>query len=390
MSLRVVTTTSEFESLQSAWDALYRSNPNHTPFQSWEWNFAWWKNFGDEDSLRLLLIHEDDQLVGIAPFYLRKKFYGFPLRHLGFIGQKRGDYLDFVVAAGREPFFFHEIREYLKSGNENWQLVELKDVPENSTNLPHLFQQMRDAFPLFGVEHQRICVSIPLTTDWESFLQTLSKRTRKDVGYDRRFLDKTFKTEFKIFTNSSAVFDGFRDLVTIYQARWQQEKGAGRFAEESVFKFEEEVCRRLSHRGDYRLYLLYADGQPAAGLAGYVSNGKYYGDTYAHAPQFHKFSAGNVLLGMAIEDCIQNRWSELDLSRGDEPYKFKWNGQAKRNCHIKIFHDRFAAARAAFFEGVYEKASESKRLNDWLARYRRLRYGDHHETTNDQRSATKN
>lgn len=388
MSIRVVTTTSEFENLQTAWDALYRSNPNHTPFQSWEWNFAWWKNFGDEKSLRLLVVENEGRVIGIAPFYLRKKFYGFPLRHLGFIGQKRGDYLDFIVTAGQEALFFRTLGEYLKSAIDEWQLVELKDVPENSVNLPHLFREMRENFPLFGVEHQRICVSIPLTADWEGFLQTLGKRTRKDVGYDRRFLDKNFKTEFKIFTNSSAVFDGFRDLVTIYQERWQEEKGAGRFAEDNVFKFEEEVCRRLSQRGDYRLYLLYADGRPAAGLAGYVSNGKYYGDTYAHAPQFHKFSAGNVLLGRAIEDCIQNKWSELDLSRGDEPYKFKWNGQAKRNCHIKIFRNRFAAARAALFEGIYEKASGSKRLNDWLARYRRLRHGNRDASA--QRSKTQN
>ncbi|MCG3155190.1 MAG: hypothetical protein DKINENOH_01792 [bacterium] len=375
MSLRVITTTAEFERLQPVWEAVYRSNANHTPFQSWEWNFAWWRNFGEERSLRLLLVEHDGQALGLAPFYLRTRFYGFPLRHLGFIGQKRGDYLDFVVAAGQEAAFFRAVCAYLQQGEEGWQVLELKDMPENSTNLQPLFTELREGFPLFGVEHQRLCVTVPLTPDWESFLQTLGKRTRKDVSYDRRYLDRHYKTEFKIFTNSTAVFDGFRDLTAIYQARWQEEKGAGRLAEESVLKFEEEVCGRISQRGDYRLYLLYADGKPAAGLSGFVSNGKYYGDIYAHAPEFQKFSAGNVLLGMAIEDCIQNGWRELDLSRGDEAYKLRWNGRIKRNCHLKIFRDRFAAARAALFEGLYERASESTTLNQMLARYRRWRYG---------------
>jgi CelD/BcsL family acetyltransferase involved in cellulose biosynthesis len=375
MSSRVITTLQEFENLRPVWEELYRSSANHTPYQSWEWNLAWWKHFGSEGRLRLIVIEENERIIGIAPFFLRTSFFGVPLKHYGFIGQKRTDYLDFIIQAGSEPIFFRELAKHFKELQEDWQFLELKDVPDTSTNLPHLYREFGSVFPNFGLDLQRVCVTVPLTNEWESFLQTLGKRTRKDVGYDRRYLEKNFATEFKILTNSNAVFEGFRDLTSIYEARWVEEKGASRLAEAEVAKFEQEICERFSQNGDYRLYMLYANGKPAAGLSGYVKNDKLYGDIYAHTPELHKYSVGNVLLGFAIEDCISHGWKELDLSRGEEAYKFRWNGQPKRNYHIKIFRNRMAEAKAAFAEGMYEKATQSETLNKMLVRYRKWKYG---------------
>ncbi|MGH7491764.1 MAG: GNAT family N-acetyltransferase [bacterium] len=375
MPFRIITNTQEFANLQSIWDELYRSNANHTPYQSWEWNFSWWQHYGETSGLYLIVIEENERALGLAPFFRRTKFFGWPLAHLCFLGQKRTDYLDFLVRAGAEPVFFRELRECLKSLQSDWRFVELKDMPDRSLNWTHLFREVSEAFPLFEIDMQRVCVTIPLTPDWESFLQTLGKRTRKDVGYDRRYFEKNFAVDFKIFTNSSAVFEGFRDLAQIYEARWVAEQGASRLAESNVAKFENEICERFSQRGDFRLYMLYANGKPAAGLSGYMKNDKLYGDIYAHAPELQKFSVGNVLLGRAIEDCITLGLKELDLSRGDEAYKFRWNGQPKRNHHIKIFRDRMAAAQASFAEGIYEKAYHSRFLNKLLASYRRWRFG---------------
>jgi CelD/BcsL family acetyltransferase involved in cellulose biosynthesis len=376
MAIRVVTSLDEFSALQPVWNELSQANPNHTPYQTWEWNFTWWKHFGGPDRLRLLLAEEGGQLIGLAPFFLRKTFYGWPLPHLGFIGQKRSDYLDFVVRAGAEANFFQQLCKHLQENKDEWLFVELKDVPDASTNLPFFFREVGKYFPALGWEAQRVCVTVPLATAWEDFLNTLGKRTRKDVGYDRRFLEKNFTVDFKIFTNSSMVFDGLGDLVKVYRSRWQNEKGATRFEEDKVAKFEREICELFSRTGVYRLYLLYANNNPVAGLSGYVRNEKFYADAYAHDPALHKYSVGNVLLGLAIEDCIKNQWCELDLTRGDESYKFRWNGQTKRNYHLKIFRSRTGMALASMAEAVYERAAASPFLNRLLALYRRLRFAN--------------
>ena len=375
MTSRVVTNTDEFENLQKTWNELYNSNPHHTPYQSWEWNYTWWKNFGVDERLRLIVIEEGHKLVGIAPFYLRKTFYGFPLSHFGFIGQKRTDYLDFIIADGEQEKFFSEFSKCLKELETEWRFIDLKDIPQASPNIDYLLNGICDTYPFFSFDLKRLCVTLPLTDEWQTFLKTLGKRTRRDVNYDRRYIQKHCSVDFKIYTNASFTLKGFDDLVAIYQSRWEEEQGAGRFADEAVSRFEKEICHRFSNTGDYRLYLLYANEQPVAGLAGYIKNKKYYADIYAHSPAYHKYSVGNILLGRAIEDCIGLQLTELDLSRGDERYKFRWHGQPKRNYHIKIFRNRVTQAQAAIAEQLYESASESQWLNNALANYRRFRFG---------------
>jgi CelD/BcsL family acetyltransferase involved in cellulose biosynthesis len=72
VTVTAVSAEAEFESLRSEWTELHACSPNHTPFQSWEWNYAWWKHFGVPGSLRLLLVRDGSQLIGIAPLRTTK------------------------------------------------------------------------------------------------------------------------------------------------------------------------------------------------------------------------------------------------------------------------------------------------------------------------------
>src|SRR5438105_559561 len=102
MSVKLVSSESELESLRDSWREIYHSNANHSPFQTWEWNFTWWKHFGSPGKLRLLLVEEDGKPIGIAPLFHSNRYLGWPLPHLAFIGRKRSDYLDFLVRDGKQ------------------------------------------------------------------------------------------------------------------------------------------------------------------------------------------------------------------------------------------------------------------------------------------------
>jgi CelD/BcsL family acetyltransferase involved in cellulose biosynthesis len=372
MPVRVLTKEEEFGALQSSWQELFDSNPNNSPYQSWHWNFTWWKHFGTSGALRLILVEEDGRLIGIAPLFVARRFRGLPLKHLTFIAHKRTDYLDFIVRPGSEASFFRQLFEFLASGPREWHFIELKDFRERSTNLLPLLQECARAFPALSLESVQLCVTVALTPGWDEFVATLGKRVRKDVGYDRRYLAKHLAVDFRIFESAHTDGAALDDLIKIYRARWRG-KGATHFDESASARFEREIALRFSEAGWYRLYLLYADQKPAAGLLGYVLRDKFYADVFAHSPSYEKYSVGNVLLGMAIEDCITNHWTELDLSRGDEAYKYQWNGQTKRNYCLRIFRSRAGLALASMIEWIYQRGSSVAILQGLLARYRRLR-----------------
>jgi CelD/BcsL family acetyltransferase involved in cellulose biosynthesis len=375
MSIRIVDSEEEFGALKSVWQELYDTSANHSPFQSWEWNYTWWKHFGAPGRLRLFLVEEGGSLIGIAPFQLIPRFRGWPLTHLAFIARKRSDYLDFLVRPGMEAVFFRQLLAYLSEKCANWRLVELRDLPGNSTNLPHLLREAMGTFPALSLEAGEMCVAVPLGATWTDYLASLGKNARRNAGRYRRHLEQDFVVRLAAPTAADDIQKCFEDFVTVYRSRWQDLQGATYFEQPDASAFEREICKLGSVAGWYRLYILYAGNIPVAGYLGYVRNNKYYAGLLAHRPDFHKYSAGTVLIGMTLEDCINNHWTELDMTRGAEPYKFQWNGVGKPNYQIKMFHTRAGLATATLMEWLYDSLEAIKTLHYVRARFLRWRFG---------------
>lgn len=374
MTLRIGTRETEFEALREPWQALFQSNPNHTPFQSWEWNHAWWKHFGVPGRLRLLIVEKEGRLIGIAPLQLALRYRGAPLRHLAFISDKRADYLDFIVAAGMEREFFAELFEFLRTQRGEWRFLTLRDVQETSTNLAHLLREGLRAFPHVNLEPAENCAAVRLPSTWEGYLSTLGKNARRNAIRYRKHLAEEFAVRWTAPTDPEEIRRCFDDFARVFRDRWGPEQGATFFDRAKTADFEREVCQLGTAAGWYRLYLVYANEVPVAGYLGYVCNGKFYAGLLAHSPALHKYSPGTVLIGMTIEDCIANRWTELDMTRGDEPYKLQWNGVLKRNYRIKLCDSRILLAYAFATEWVRERLESIRALHRLRAAYRRRLY----------------
>jgi len=375
MDIKVIQHIADWQSARTEWQDVFQSNVNLSPYQSFEWLSHWWHYLGTGTLYILRVADADGRVIGFAPLHMRRKYYGVPVKHLAFIGVKRTDYLDFLVRPGQEDAFFQALFTFLKERQQEFRFIELRDFPDSSTNFAALTRHAGRIFPVYQTESSRICVSIPLTADWQSYLGTLGKRTRKDVGYDRRYLAKRHEIRMAHFRNGQEFDKGYADLVEVYKKRWDAEKGATRYSEDDASHFEAAAAKSLSKRGDYRLWMLYADEAPVAALAGYEHNNKLFADVYAHVPAFHKLSVGNVVLGHAIEACIDNGLTEFDLSRGEERYKYKWNGQAKRNYHLKIYRSHADMALTAALEHAYHKATNSTTLLKIQSRIREWKYG---------------
>jgi CelD/BcsL family acetyltransferase involved in cellulose biosynthesis len=373
MTVRIVQTEEEFSALEPIWDELFDASPNHTPYQSWQWNATWWRHFGTPGELRLLIAEEEGRVIGIAPLRLKRRLHGFRFRHLELISGKRADYLDFLVRPGCEAAFFQQVMESLNGGAES-HFFEIRDLREGSSNLSALVKQTLGASRILALKVSHTCVAVPLTQSWETFLATVSKRTRTDIGYDRRLLNKSFATALRIYTTLPDVLKGLDDLIAVHRSRWSREQGASYFDDQETVAFEREVCERFAAANGYRLYVLYANDEPVAALSGVERNGLFYAQLFTHSPKFHKYSVGNVLMGMAIEDCIERGCTAVDLTRGDEPYKFRWNGQPTRNLQLRAFRNRGALLWVSFADWIYERGFSIGLLHRLRAGYRRLRH----------------
>ena len=99
LSSEVVTTTEGFEAIQKQWDALFEAASDVTVFQSFSWNYAWWKAFGESYNLFILVIYEKDNLVGLAPFVTKRRL-GVP--EIEPIGKDQYAYFGLLAEDSRE------------------------------------------------------------------------------------------------------------------------------------------------------------------------------------------------------------------------------------------------------------------------------------------------
>jgi len=198
MPVRIVVSEAEFSALKQPWQDLFRSNPNHTPYQSWEWNYTWWKHFGTAGHLRLLMVTQQSRLIGIAPFFINTSYGGAPLRHLAFLSRKRADYLDFIVAASTETAFFNELIGFFREHPGEYRRLELRDFPETSTNLPYLLYEGLRAFPFINLQLSENCATAHLPPTWDGYLASLGKNARRNVIRYRRQLAENFTVRWKV------------------------------------------------------------------------------------------------------------------------------------------------------------------------------------------------
>ena len=374
MSIRIVTSEEEFAALEGSWRELQQANPNHTPFQSWDWNCSWWRHFGTPGRLRLYVVEQEGRAIGIAPLFLATRYLGWPLRHLAFLARKRADYLDFVIRAGHEREFFEELCPRLSADSREWRFIDVRDFSASSTNLPHFLRAASSSFALLSLQPAESCVAVPLQATWEAFVATLGKNARRNVGRYRRHLEADFPIELKIPAVDGELERCFADFVQLYRSL-RESDGASVYGSAQALAFEQDICRRGAEGGWFRLYLLYADGRPVSGCLGYVWNHKFYAGLMARAPEFEKYSIGMTLSGMAIQDCITQQWTEIDFMRGDEGFKYQWGGVRKHNYHVKLSNSGVVMTRTYVAEWVYRcllRLKGLKRLRAVLSRRRRV------------------
>jgi CelD/BcsL family acetyltransferase involved in cellulose biosynthesis len=53
-------------------------------------------------------------------------------------------------------------------------------------------------------------------------------------------------------------------------------------------------------------------------------------------PKYASYSVGNLIIKYLLEICIDKGLKEYDMLRGDEPYKYQWTRNYRRNLEIRL------------------------------------------------------
>ena len=147
ISIQVVDAEREFAALCGDWEKLTGLSGARV-YQSFDWQWLWWRHFGDGLALHIIVLRRDGEAIGLAPFYLATEAlcgvrYRRCLRLLGSpvrVRERSGvvmtydpsDYLDIIVHPEYVSPVIQALAEHLRDHAASCDAIELVNVPDES------------------------------------------------------------------------------------------------------------------------------------------------------------------------------------------------------------------------------------------------------------------
>jgi CelD/BcsL family acetyltransferase involved in cellulose biosynthesis len=326
---------SNLAELEKPWKALAAASERATIFQTWEWSAAWWRHNKRGKTL-FVLVCQDEQgrVIGLAPLFRS-------VGTLQLIGTGGSDYLDFLTLPGVEEAVAQGIGAWLQENRSRWLWADLQQVAPGGAAA---------SLPAATILQGETCPFLPLPESYESFLKTLSKKHRQNIGYYERSMAKTHALERRVATSTTLPQD-MEAFFSLHQLRWRGRWMPGAFASSAARALHTDAAASLLESGNLRLHTLWLDGKAVAAIYCFHKGTTTYYYLGGFDPALAKLSPGTVLTAKAIQYAIeQDGATTFDFLRGDEGYKYRWGAQDRYNQRVSLTPEGLTRPLGALLE----------------------------------------
>jgi CelD/BcsL family acetyltransferase involved in cellulose biosynthesis len=200
---------------------------------------------------------------------------------------------------------------------------------------------------------------------WEDFLGTLSSKTRKNMRYHERRLEREHGLRFRLADDPERLQADLDTLFRLHRSRW---------AGESVFTgraepFHRDFAAAALERGWLQLWFLELDGEPVAASHNFRFAGAECDYQGGRDPDWERYSVGFVLLTMLLRRAFEDGLREYRMLRGGEQWKYRFASSDPGLETIGLARGplgevALASGRAAFGVRQAVRQTRRKRMDD--------------------------
>ncbi len=337
LNIEEITTLEGLRALRREWTEVLERSEDNNVFLTWEMAASCAKNI-DTNEIRILCVKDGEETVSIAP--LRKSRYKMGYQVIEPLNYRLSDYTGFIMT--REEESLKLIISHLFEHGD-WDFVYLLDIPETSLIFKYL-PKITPEIPSFEMIEGKLCPYISLPSSIELLLSNLSAKFRKNLRRSIKNLKSDYqRIELKRYDEFASFEEAMNQFFMLHQKRWKTKGKPGVYAEDKTRAASIESAKLYAEKGWLALYFLMAKDKPVAAQYCLEYNNKMHYGLGGLDPSFHKYSVGSIITSMMLEKCIEHKIKEYDFMKGDEPYKFEWTSEARRNLGVKFVNKRVSS-----------------------------------------------
>jgi len=358
LRVEAITDYDAFRRLEPIWNPLLARSDADAIFLTFEWLTTWWKCFGAEADLLVLVVRAGDEPVALAPLMRNRR-----TRQVSFLANAQSMRANFLLTSDPEASL-RAIFAYLAGSGLDAEEMVFNYIPEDSVAA----RSSPAACRVNGLRPGYLPSLIsPYTTltgrSWDDYVKTLDSKFRKNLRhYERRFYEHE-SGRAVIYRSTNDLAQALTACREVALASWQhREQGTSIASTPELWAFYSGFAQVAAERGWLRIGVLWAGARPV----GFEYSPAYRGTTYdlkpGYDPDFHHCAPGHVLTAFMIRTAISEGCAEFDMVGMNKYHKMKWaTGERRHTCLCVAGR----GVRAAFTHWVQFEAKP--RLRRWPA-----------------------
>ncbi len=321
LTLEVVRDLAHLEQIRSEWTRFASGLDRVTPFQLPEWQFTWWRHFG-EGRPHVMLFRSLDTLVGVVPCFQSEEEDRPTLK---LIGSGMACYLEPPIALRQRAEVTNLLKGHLLANNA-WQACDWRDIELNS---PLAALQLGDKFDLKTTadsEWSQVLIQGAFRQYWDARSFSLRRNFLKylDSG------SQADRPRFEVVTQADPEF-----VNAIIRLQGEQAPAFAN-AKEGPAAFLVDLARVFDDADMLRLFGLRYNKKLVAAMLTFVHRNTIYAFAGGHDPEFEALGFGRLLLFESLRHAFEKGYRAWNFLRGNEPYKLLWGAQMTPTARITI------------------------------------------------------
>ncbi len=329
--VREINDIAELIHYRLSWKNLLAQTRQAVFFESLDWLQVFWKHFGAGRRLRVLIVYEGDEPIGILPLVVQtERTKAGSIRVLTYPLDGWGS---FFAPLGPNPTLtLRAAMSHIRNTPRDWDLFDVRWVNRNQTDHGRTESGMRAAgFAPVGQPWAQSAI-LEMGDDWQTYWGNRSPKFREKLRRGYRQLQKMGRVKYVRYRpGGSAVGDDdprldlFEAAVSVAKASWQSASNDGTtLCHDEIRDFLRDAHAVAAGAGCLDLNLLYVDDKPVSFAYNYHYNGRVEGLRMGFDAAYAAGSPGAVLLKMSFQDGFRLGDHTVDLGVGNLDCKRHW------------------------------------------------------------------